>query len=932
MAARALRTLRLPLIASLSVLLVLILLASSSPILVHAFSPNVVVSQVYGGGGNSGATLKNDFIELFNRGTSAVDMTGWSVQYASAGGSSWQKTNLAGMIQPGHYYLVQEAQGSGGSVTLPTPDAIGTIPMGATAGKVALVTNQALLTCGATIGSCVPNPVIRDFVGFGSTANNYEGSAPTPPPSNTTAVLRADYGCQDTDNNAVDFAAGAPAPRNAGSPTHTCPATTNPSGVAAPTPTIVDPGDSVLLTVNVVAGTNPTSTGLAVTGNLSAIGGSATQAFYNDGTHGDVTASDSVFSFQATVAPATAAGAKTLALTITDAQSRTGSASIALSVAIPNVPIHNIQGAGHISPMNGQIVSTAPSVVTAKTKNGFYLQDLSPDNNPATSEGVFAFTSSAPSVNVGDKVRAKGVVYEYRPGCDPSCSNTASGYSNLTVTEIGKSDVPAFFAVLSTNTPLPAPVIIGNGGRLAPTTVIEDDAGGNVETGGVFDPASDGVDFYESLEGMRVQVNDALVVGPRADFGSNREVYVVANSGAHAELRTPRGGLLIRSGDFNPERIIFNDLIVAGPTLPAVNVRDQFPGATLGLMDYNFGNYKLEVTQLPTVLSGGLTQETMGAAGASQLAVATFNVENLAPSDPPAKFSRLASLIVNNLRAPDLIAVEEIQDNNGTTNNGEVNATQTWNMLIAAIQATGGPAYQFRQINPVNDQDGGAPGGNIRQGFLFRTDRGLGFIDRPGGTSTAATTVVSTSTGPQLSYSPGRLDPTNPAFVDSRKPLAGEFTFNGHHLFVIANHFNSKGGDQALFGRFQPPAFSSEVQRIQQATVVKNFVTSILNLDPNAEIIVLGDLNDYEFSAPMVTLKGNVLKDLIETLPPKERYTYDYQGNSETLDHILLSNALFSRPYVYKVVHVNSEFADQASDHEPQVVHLTMPKGQTKTK
>lgn len=905
---------RFPRLVSLSVLLILILLASPSPLSIQAVSPDIVISQVYGGGGNSGATFKNDFIELFNRGTSAIDLTGWSVQYASAAGSTWQKTDLSGTMQPGSYYLVQEAAGTAGTVNLPTPDATGGIAMSATAGKVALVTNQTLLTCGATTGNCFPNAAIRDFVGFGITANNYEGSGPTPAPSNTTAALRAGDGCQDNDDNASDFTVGAPNPRNSASASHICPASTNPTGVGAATPSLVNQGGTMLLTVTVTPGTNPTSTGLVVTGDLSSIGGSATQVFYDDGTHGDQAAGNNVFSFLATVPAAIPNGTKTILVTITDAQARTGSASISLMVAIPNVAIHAIQGAGHLSPMSGQIVSTVPSIVLAKTKNGFYMQDPTPDTNPATSEGIFVFTSSAPAVSAGDKVVVSGPVSEFRPG--------GSSSTNLTTTEITSRAIN----VISHGNPLPAPVIIGNGGRLPPSTVIEDDAAGSVETSGVFDPATDGIDFYESLEGMYVQVNDALVVGPRHDFGSNREVYIVADGGAHASLRTPRGGLVIRPGDFNPERVVLNDLIVGGPVLPPVNVRDQFTGATRGVMDYNFGNFKLEVTQLPPAVSGGLVQETTGAAGANQLAIATFNVENLAPTDPADKFNRLAKLIVSNLKAPDFVAVEEIQDNNGVTDNGIVDATQTYNLLIAAIQSAGGPTYQFRQIDPVNDQDGGAPGGNIRQGFLFRTDRGLAFVDRPGGTSTNATTAISVGGVPQLSYSPGRIDPGNPAFTTSRKPLAGEFTFNGHRLFIIANHFNSKSGDQPLFGRFQPPQFSSETQRIQQATIVRDFVQSILSVDGNAEVVVLGDLNDYQFSTPIMTLKGTVLKDLIETLPEKERYTYDFEGNSETLDHILLSNALFNKANVYQVVHVNSEFANQASDHDPQVVRVNLAK------
>src|SRR5262249_6807050 len=155
--------------------------------------------------------------------------------------------------------------------------------------------------------------------------------------------------------------------------------------------------------------------------------------------------------------------------------------------------------------------------------------------------------------------------------------------------------------------------------------------------------------------------------------------------------------------------------------------------------------------------------------------------------------------------------------------------------------AAGRPGYQWRSINPVNNQDGGQRSGNIRVGFLFRADRGLAFIDRPGGGSTNGTTVVNTPTGPRLSFSPGRIDPTNSAFKDSRKPLVGEFTFNGEKLFVIANHFISKGGDQPLFGRFQPPTRGSEVERQQQAEVVRNFVRRILTFNTSADIVVLGD-------------------------------------------------------------------------------------------
>src|SRR5437763_3113457 len=178
-----------------------------------AVSPDIVLSQVYGGGGNSGAPYGNDFVELYNRGGSAVSLAGWTVQYASATGSSWQKTTLSGSLAPGAHYLVQEAAGAGGGAALPTPDATGTVNLSATAGKVALVTNGTALTCST---GCATAAGVRDFVGYGSTASSAEGS-PTANLSNTTAALRGNAGATDTDNNAADFTVGAPTPRNSSS-------------------------------------------------------------------------------------------------------------------------------------------------------------------------------------------------------------------------------------------------------------------------------------------------------------------------------------------------------------------------------------------------------------------------------------------------------------------------------------------------------------------------------------------------------------------------------------------------------------------------------------------------------------------------------------------------------------------------------------------
>ena len=569
--------------------------------------------------------------------------------------------------------------------------------------------------------------------------------------------------------------------------------------------------------------------------------------------------------------------------------------------AAAQVRIHDVQGASHVSPLRGQLVADVPGVVTGVAADRFFLQDPQPDADPATSEALVVFTRAAPTVAVGDAVTVSGTAQEFRPG-------GAGGTANLSTTEITSPTV----VVGSAGNPLPAATLVGPGGRVPPAAVIEDDATPSVETAGSFDVADDGIDFWESMEAMRVRIDDPQVVGPTNGFG---ETPVVP---AGAGPRTTRGGIVVLPQDFNPERVVIDDALAA---VPRANVGDSYAGAVTGVLDYAFGLFDLLPTTSPQLRSGGLQRETTRRQCVAELAVATFNVENLSPLDPPAKLATLADQIVRNLAAPDLVALEEIQDNTGATDDGVVAADRTLAALVAAIRAAGGPRYQWREIDPLDDQDGGQPGGNIRQALLFRSDRGLSFVDRPGGD---ATTPVAVLPGPRLSVSPGRIDPANPAFTSSRKPLTGEFRWRGQPLFVVANHFNSKGGDQPLFGRFQPPARPSEAQRHDQAAAVRAFADAVLARDRDARIVVLGDLNDFDFSRTAdILVGGGSLLDLPRTLPAAERYTYVFEGNSQVLDHILVSRALAKRS-VYDIVHTNSEFADQASDHDPQVVRLNL--------
>ncbi|MEV7235727.1 endonuclease/exonuclease/phosphatase family protein [Streptomyces sp. NPDC051020] len=774
--------------------------ATALPAAFAAPSSTAVISEVYGGGGNSGATLTRDFVELANAGSAAYDLSGFSVQYlpgTPSAGSLWQVSALTGSVAPGGRYLVAQAAGTGGTVALPTPDATGTVAMSATSGTVALVSGTTPLTC-KTAADCAADTRIVDLVGYGSAVVR-EGSGPAAGASATASVARG-TSLADTDNNAADLAAGAPTPVNAAGET---------SGGTGP-------GDG-----------NPTEPG--------------------------------------------------------------------------TVRVHDIQGTTRVSPLNGQSVTGVPGVVTGVRttgSRGFWIQDTTPDADARTSEGVFVYTgSTVPTVAVGDSVLVSGKVDEYYP------SATTQSITEITAPRV---------TVLSSGNALPAPVVLD--AASVPDAYVPSADGGSVDRL-TLDPAAYALDLYESLEGARVQIADTRVTGATTAYN---EVWVTVKPN---ENPTGRGGTLYSSyTDQNTGRIKVMSLDTTGP-FPVANVGDELSGTTTGVMDYaSFGGYNLQATELGTLTDHHLRREVTRKQRDKELAVATYNVENLDALDKQAKFDTLAAGVAVNLSSPDIVSLEEIQDDNGAVNDGTVGSEATLKRFTDAIVAAGGPQYAWRYIAPVDGKDGGEPGGNIRNVFLFNPER-VEFVDRAGGDATTAVTAVQTKKGVALSASPGRITPTNDAWADSRKPLVGEFRFHGKPVFVIGNHFTSKGGDQPLHGRYQEPTRSSEKKRVKQATEVNTFVTSLLAADKSARVITLGDLNDFAFSPTMDALTdGQVLKPLITTLPENEQYSYVYEGNSQTLDHILTSPGVIR--FDYDVVHINAEFADQASDHDPQIVRV----------
>ena len=717
-------------------------------------------------------------------------------------------------------------------------------------------------------------------------------------------IARIPDGC-DTNDNAVDFARAdiTPGASNGGVPCGGPPVETAPT-VADTTPdsdqadVALDANVEITFSEDVAVGPNAFAISCAVSGAHVATVTGGPRTYTLD------PATDFARGERCTV---TVTGSE---VTDADAEDPPDAMAANFTLRFSTVPleglrIHDIQGMQHRSPYEGRFVTGVPGVVTAQSSGGIWVQDPSPDADNRTSEGIFLFSPSARPA-IGTAVTFSGEVSEFK----------ASGWGpeSLSLTEMFRPTVTAGDPV----TPI-APLVIGQGGRIPPNRVIDNDSTGDVDTNPIFDPQQDGIDFHESLEGMLLQFNNAVATGPSNNFG---EVSTIVDNGRNAGLRTRRGGVIVDEDDFNPERFILDDVI--GETPSTANVGDKFASPIVAVADYSFDNFKYYPLTEATA-SGNLQREVTESPKSSELAVASFNVENLAPSDDPEKFAGLARTLINNLKSPDIVAIEEIQDNDGVaggTGSPVVDASVTWNLLIDAIVAQGGPAYQYTQIDPVDDQDGGAPGGNIRQGFLYRTDRGLEFVSRPGGTSTNSTEVVRTRRGPQLSFSPGRIQPTDAAFNSSRKPLAAEFKWKGKTVFAVANHFNSKGGDLPLFGRFQPPARVTETQRHQQATIVNAFARDLQRADVFNKLVVLGDINDFEFSRTVEILQGFQLLDLYYLLPRNDRYSYVFEGNSQALDHILLSPALLLPFPEYDTVHVNAEFYDQQSDHDPQLVRL----------
>jgi uncharacterized protein len=548
---------------------------------------------------------------------------------------------------------------------------------------------------------------------------------------------------------------------------------------------------------------------------------------------------------------------------------------------------YEIQGAGHRSAYEGAVVMTRGVVTAIDTSGtkGFWIQDQQGDGNDATSDAVFVFApNSIDQVKVGDLVQAMGTVSEY------SGTNT----NNLSITEV--TNLQELTVISSGN--VIAPTIIGEGGRLPPTESIDSDHFG------AFNPAQDGVDFYESLEGMLVTVKNAQVI----DDTYQGATYVVADQGKGATGMNDRGGMTHSATDANPERIeIFGDAGVAAGADKALFETGDLLGDVTGVFSYFNGNYELIPTSAPTVKGHiEIASETTTLKGdAAHLTLGAYNMANMDPNDPQFKFDSLGYDVAKSLGSPDILGVEEVQDSNGT-GTGILSADITINKLLDAIVAAGGPRYAWVTVDPTAENaNGGEPNGNIRNVILYNPER--------------------------VSYVPGTvqlLNDNSPAngdsFFHSRKPLVADFMFHGEAVTFVSIHDYSRLGSDELYGLDQPAVVSGDARRADQTATVRDYVKGLLTANPEANVVVGGDFNGMQWETSLTQLEGNGgLTNLVWKLDANDRYSSTFEGNNEQIDHILVSSRLYDSAQ-FDNVHVNTNLPYDLgpSDHDPVLSRL----------
>ena len=520
-----------------------------------------------------------------------------------------------------------------------------------------------------------------------------------------------------------------------------------------------------------------------------------------------------------------------------------------------NTLISQIQGDSYYSPLlrasgvsgfnvASSFTVTVQAIVTALdgagNRQGFYIQEelADQDGNPFTSEGIFVLTrndagvgslltAAAPGLAVGDRVTLTANIMEYQ------------GFStNLPITALVN---PTGITINSSGNTLPTRLLdaTANVPNQAFTRVTPDFTDSVDNPGDSFDAANYGISFWETVEGMLVSIPNVRVADGfvstsggqpffkaySEDFANPTQInsrggYTIGGdpalsppdtAGVNDDVQT--GGRVLHEGDTNPDvfEVDFTGFATPAPAglSTSATIGDRL-GTLGGIIDFDFQELKLFVTNFDagSIQTSGQPAPEVATftPDARQLTFATFNVENLDPTDGAARFTALANAIATNLKAPDILSIEEIQDNNGAaagdgTNATGTDASTTWQMLVDALNLATGQAYQWVDELPSYNAEGGEQSGNIRVGFLYNTNRvQLGnlaanatiaerrqYTDRIGDNARDA--------GDLITYSDNQVTGINTAdWAGTRRSLLGQFTFNGETVFVAANHLPSKGG------------------------------------------------------------------------------------------------------------------------------------------
>ncbi|EER68892.1 endonuclease/exonuclease/phosphatase family protein [Gemella haemolysans] len=567
--------------------------------------------------------------------------------------------------------------------------------------------------------------------------------------------------------------------------------------------------------------------------------------------------------------------------------------------------IGEVQGESHESPLAGKEVIINNVVVTKTDKTGFYVQDKVSDNNPRTSDAVYV--ASKDKVASGDLLKVQGTVkegymeeYSVKPGQTfkkPAGSLTVTQIINATITKLGKAELPK---ALNISEKMPKDIV-----DQTPTK---------------YNPETEALDYWESLEGMRVEVTKPKVTGPQY----KGDIYVLPGDYKGQKLNNI-GGVNLRPGVQNTEVLP----VTVGNKFVA-KAKDYFNENISGVVTYRNKTYKIDPSTVPTLQDGGLKREVSKIYPAEdKLTIASYNIENFSANNnghdetPEEKVDKIANSFIKEVHSPDIITLIEVQDNNGGVNDGTVDGVKSGEKLAQRIKSLGGPDYKYTEIAPVDGKDGGKPGANIRVAYLYNPKRVTLIGKEKGGSEEAARFVNG-----HLEKNPARIDPTSVHFEKVRKSLAAEFEFKGERIVVIANHLKSKLGDDAIYGSNQPSVENTKAKRIEEAKILNAFIKEGLRQNPNLKFVLTGDFNDFEFSDSVKTIVGNELVNLMAEHEQGDRYSYFYRGSNQSLDNVLISKNIKDK-VVFSPVHINASFMEEhgrASDHDPVVVQIDFSK------